>query len=295
VAGLGRLLADLLGPMPPRGLRPSERRRAASWRALQAIADQARDEREDARPSLASLTRSIRRAAPGATLPGSPDVQPVAASAPSRGTRDASPRRPSAARSAPRRSPAPLVAVAGMLVVGATTYLGLSALWSSRPDQRAGATSVQAERARTTTTRATIATSTTARPTPTTAPPTTTTTSTTSPSAPATTAPGAAPEGSAVVVHEGRRYAVGAPGDVVVVGPWRCDGVELPAVLRTADGTVSVFDTWAPPGGQATARAVATLAGASGLTVVADGPGCAVLAVTGPTGPLTTLTLDDLT
>jgi hypothetical protein len=185
------------------------------------------------------------------------------------------------------------VAALGVLVVGATTYLGLSALWSTRPDQRLGTASAPAARAGSTTTRATIAASTsTIGPAPTTSP---STTSTTSPSSTTTAPPGARPDGPTVVVHEGRRYAIGAPGDIVVVGPWRCDGVELPAVLRTGDGTVSVFDAWAAPGGQATARAVATLAGASGLTVVADGPDCAVLSVTGPTGPLTTLTADDLT
>ena len=298
VAGLGRLLADLLGPVAPRGLRPTERRRATTWRALRALAAQARADQVEARPSLSSLTRSIRRAAPGATLPG-----PDGAHASGTGSAPAAPR-PVAARTGPatrpgrpagrRRGPAaPLAAVGGVLLVGATTYLGLSALWSSGPEPRAGAAGVGAERSAPTT-RATVAATTSTRPAPTTVPPTTATPTTTT-QAPRTGGPGSGPDGSTVVVHEGRRYAIGAPGDVVVVGPWRCDGVDLPAVLRTGDGSISVFDAWAAPGAQTTARAVATLAGASSLTVVADGPGCAVLAVSGPSGPITTLTRDDLT
>lgn len=297
VAGLGRLLADLLGPTPPRGLRPTDRRRAVSWRALRTLADQARADHVDARPSLASLTRSIRRAAPGASLPGNPERVPAggadatAVTAPTPATRrDVTPARPAAGR---RRSTAPLLAVAGVLLTGATTYLGLSTLWSTGPEPRAGAAAVDTARARPTTTRASATSSTTTRPAPVTTAPATTTSS--SPSTSPTTTPGAGTDGSTVVVHDGRRYAIGAVGDVVVVGPWRCDGVELPAVLRTADGTVSVFDEWAAPGGRATARAVASLAGATGLSLVADGPGCAVLEVSGPTGALATLTREDLT
>jgi hypothetical protein len=305
VAGLGRLLADLLGPTPPRGLRPSERRRAAAWRALRGLAEQARAEQPEARPSLASLSRSIRRAAPGAALPGDPGIAPasdtdarVGASHPgvTRGPAASRPRAEVTGTTGRRRSPAPLLAAAAVLLVGTTTYLGLSSLWSSGPHQRAGAAAVRTDGPASSSSLAPISTTTSSRPTTTTAAPTTTTTTA---AATSTTtgagAVGSAPGGSPVVVHDGRRYAIGAPGDVVVVGPWRCDGIDLPAVLRTGDGTVSVFDAWVAPGGQATARAVATLAGASGLVAVADGPGCAVLAVTGPAGPLATLTRDDLT
>ena len=47
-----------------------------------------------------------------------------------------------------------------------------------------------------------------------------------------------------VVVRAGTRWTVGQPGDVVVTGRWRCDDVELPAVLRPSSGRVWLFTTW---------------------------------------------------
>jgi hypothetical protein len=46
------------------------------------------------------------------------------------------------------------------------------------------------------------------------------------------------------IEHAGRRYAVGEPGDVVLLGDWDCDGTASPAVHRPATGQVWRFDAW---------------------------------------------------
>lgn len=53
--------------------------------------------------------------------------------------------------------------------------------------------------------------------------------------------------GAPVLVHEGRRYGVGAPGDTALSGDWNCDGTPTPAILRPATGEVAVFDSWPVP------------------------------------------------
>ena len=53
----------------------------------------------------------------------------------------------------------------------------------------------------------------------------------------------------------GQRWAVGDAGDLVAVGDWDCDGTSTPAVLRPSEGTVFVFDEWAPAdGGRVSSR-----------------------------------------
>ena len=94
-------------------------------------------------------------------------------------------------------------------------------------------------------------------PPPPTAPPTTTTTAPAplpSPSVPAPDAP--------TIDHEGRRYAVGESGDVVVLGDWTCDGVPTPAVLRPETGEVTVFVGWPTPGAHIEPEVVTTVEGA---------------------------------
>lgn len=75
-----------------------------------------------------------------------------------------------------------------------------------------------------------------------------------------------------VVVHEGRRFGLGADGDQVVLGDWNCDGVDTPALLEFATHQVAVFARWPPPGGSLAADATVIVAGASRLTAepVAD-------------------------
>ena len=43
----------------------------------------------------------------------------------------------------------------------------------------------------------------------------------------------------------GHRWQVGAPGDLVAIGDWDCDGSATPAVLRAATGRLHLFDSWA--------------------------------------------------
>lgn len=73
-------------------------------------------------------------------------------------------------------------------------------------------------------------------------------------------------------VRVGRqRWAVGAAGDVVVIGDWDCDREPTLAVLRPASGAFYVFDGWAAPGRPATARKVADVPRAIAATAVGCG------------------------
>ena len=52
----------------------------------------------------------------------------------------------------------------------------------------------------------------------------------------------------AVLEHGGRKYAIGAEGDLVATGDWDCDGDATPAIVRPATGDVVLFDGWPGPG-----------------------------------------------
>jgi hypothetical protein len=82
-----------------------------------------------------------------------------------------------------------------------------------------------------------------------------------------------------VVAVHGTRFAVGAPGDDVVVGDWDCDGIATPAVLRPSTGEVFVFSTWSGPGADVTVPSVARVSGGQHAVVQAAPAGCAHLAV----------------
>ena len=73
------------------------------------------------------------------------------------------------------------------------------------------------------------------------------------------------------VVREGIRWSVGRPGDVIVVGEWRCDGVSTPAVLRPANGRVWRFARWADDGRPIAGQLVATVPGATRARVRRSG------------------------
>ena len=64
------------------------------------------------------------------------------------------------------------------------------------------------------------------------------------PTATSTTTTTTVPPFDGRIEHAGRRYAVGAPGDVVLLGDWDCDGTASPAVHRPATGQVWRFDAW---------------------------------------------------
>lgn len=81
-------------------------------------------------------------------------------------------------------------------------------------------------------------------------------------------------EGTVVSIGD-RRWAVGAPGDVVVVGDWDCDGAPTPAVLRPGDGGFYIFDHWAADGEVAPARRVGSFPGS--VSVAAAGCGSALV------------------
>ena len=51
-----------------------------------------------------------------------------------------------------------------------------------------------------------------------------------------------------VLTHDGHRYEVGDPGDVILLGDWDCDGRATPAAYRPAAGEAHVFNGWAEPG-----------------------------------------------
>lgn len=64
------------------------------------------------------------------------------------------------------------------------------------------------------------------------------------------TGTGGSAEPAAGLIHdrEGRRYAIGAEGDLVVIGDWDCDGEATPAIARPNTGQVVLFDRWPSPG-----------------------------------------------
>lgn len=71
----------------------------------------------------------------------------------------------------------------------------------------------------------------------------------------------------ATVVEGGRRYAVGEPGDIVVLGDWDGDGERTAAALRPSTGEVFVFSTWST-GEDVVVRAVTVVLGGADLVVV---------------------------
>ena len=72
-----------------------------------------------------------------------------------------------------------------------------------------------------------------------------------------------------VFTAHGGRWALSAPGDVVVLGRWTC-GPALPAALDRRDGSVWVFSRW----GVATGRLAAEVPGATSLRVLPGRGGC---------------------
>lgn len=85
------------------------------------------------------------------------------------------------------------------------------------------------------------------------------------------------------IVHEGRRYALGAEGDIVVLGDWNCDGSPTPALLQVAIGQVSIFATWPDIDGEISATSAVTDPGATNLETVAAGD-CDQLRILVPDG-----------
>lgn len=86
-----------------------------------------------------------------------------------------------------------------------------------------------------------------------------------------------------VIEHDGRRYGLGSPDDVVVVGDWNCDGNPTPAILQASTGRVAVFNAWPDAGGSLRPSFNGQSADADSL--MADHVGqCDVLRAVGPYG-----------
>lgn len=83
-----------------------------------------------------------------------------------------------------------------------------------------------------------------------------------------------------VVEHDGIRYQVGAPGDIVVLGDWDCDGAPTPSVVRPADGSVWAFRGWAPSGEVVVAEALGYALAPVAAAAIPERGGCDVLAIT---------------
>jgi len=105
-------------------------------------------------------------------------------------------------------------------------------------------------------------------------------TPTPAPTPPPTTAGPA--EDATELVHAGRRYAIGRPGDVVVTGDWDCDGTATPALLRPETGEVAVFAAWPDADASIAPTATTVVEGATDLSLT-DEP-CPILRATTATG-----------
>ena len=85
---------------------------------------------------------------------------------------------------------------------------------------------------------------------------------------------------AAVVEHDGVRYRIGRPGDIVVVGDWDCDGAPTPSVVRPGDGSIWSFRSWASGGEVVVAEALGYAAAPVAATATPEREGCDVLAIT---------------
>ena len=132
--------------------------------------------------------------------------------------------------------------------------------------------------ARTTTPRVVSAARTAGRRHPPAAPSTTSTTAAPARVWPTTTTTAAASSTPLVVVHAGASYAVGAVGDRVFVGRFRC-GAPVPALVR-ADGDIFVFATWAVAGADVVGAPIGHVDNGRDVRIEdADGDGCDELVV----------------
>jgi hypothetical protein len=85
------------------------------------------------------------------------------------------------------------------------------------------------------------------------------------------------------------RYQLGQPGDVIVMGRWRCSPTALPAVLRPRTGDVWTFDSWPAPDHPLVGRLVAHVTSASSLRVRPGPSGCDELEIDRPDLPPVTI------
>jgi hypothetical protein len=83
------------------------------------------------------------------------------------------------------------------------------------------------------------------------------------------------PTPAGVLTTSTGRYLVGNPGDLVVLGRWRCGPVALPAVLRPGTGQLWTFGAWPQAGHAVRGQLVAShVYGAWSLRVLVQTSGC---------------------
>lgn len=170
--------------------------------------------------------------------------------------------------------------VGGFVVVAAVFTLGLGRGPGARTEL---ATAEPAVDAVTTTAVPDRVTTTSVPSSSTTTPPTTAAPTTTSTPATTTIRAESTPDPGVELVHEGRRYGLGAAGDMAVVGDWDCDGVVTPALLQFEHGVIAVFDDWPAPDEPLPAVAVDPAPQATAIEAV-EQDGCHRLRILEPAG-----------
>jgi len=285
VAALGELLLAATARVEPDDLVPSRRlgRRAGDHlhRSLLTIADHARAHDPASRPNAAALAATLADLAPAASLPAcreSDSSDAIGATGPSLGTagihRDLERLRLTAADPKPRRWRVwPFAAmVAG--VAFAIIAIGSIASTSLRASPIGDGASTGSDGAHPTLLASPLSTSSTIP----------------SPILPASTSQGSiSADSSPAIEIDGRRFSVGAPGDLVAVAPWRCDGVPRALVLRPRTGELFLFDE--VPEVEHDAVSFATITDSSELVAVDPADACPVPAVLHVDGRVTDVEL----
>ena len=86
-----------------------------------------------------------------------------------------------------------------------------------------------------------------------------------------------------IISHQGRRYGVGQPGDVAILGDWTCNGDPTLALLQPRTGVIAMFASWPAPSERIEADYVTVVEGATDLRNDPNG-NCDHLRVTHPNG-----------
>lgn len=224
MSAVGSLIVALLGtdadlePIPARRWLRGDGQ-GWTWRSLLLLADHACAEPATRRPNAKRLAAAIAEAVPGASA------------APPAGQRSgvnaAVARVEAAGRTVAESSSSGRAAVLVVSAVAALVLGGI-ALRLSQPVDRSHAASAPS----------------TADATPTSAPTLSTTATSVLRSIPPTTT-ATIPLVPPTITFEGRRYEIGRPGDLAVLGDWDGDLVPTPALLRPSTGEVFVFPRWA--------------------------------------------------
>jgi hypothetical protein len=286
VEALGSLLTRLLSteteadPIPDHRWPFSRSGRRSTWlrRLLLSLADQATYPDAHRRPSAAALARSLSETVTPGTPPATLDTCAQKSqdhrSPPSGHVDERSSVAPPRRRERSRARWLPVTAVAGLLLIGGGALSWLQPGSGADPDvnealvEAAESPSIQTLRSNAVTAADAVAGDTT------------------------TTAPVRAPGPPPTVMSQGRRYAVGAPGDLAVLGDWDCDHVPTVALIRPATGEVFVFDGWAEAS-ELSVTATTLVAGASSGEARASASGCDVLIVTNDEGTTHEIDLDE--